>query len=127
MTTHSEEYRQYHRNWAKKNSASRQENTRQWMQNNPMKVLESQIRRKLKHLNISGLSLETYLIIDSKQQGTCGICNRVPYKRLSIDHCHKTNKFRGLLCNKCNTGLGYFEDDVIKLENAIRYLLNERT
>tara|TARA_R110000744_G_scaffold336996_1_gene442270 strand:+ start:296 stop:640 length:345 start_codon:yes stop_codon:yes gene_type:complete len=39
-----------------------------------------------------------------------------------IDHCHKTGKIRGVLCNGCNTGLGKFKDDVELMRKAIRYL-----
>jgi len=42
--------------------------------------------------------------------------------RLCIDHCHTTGKARGLLCSNCNTALGYFGDDVIKMQKAIEYL-----
>ena len=51
----------------------------------------------------------------------CKICN----KELTIkhiDHCHKTGKIRGVLCNACNTGLGKFKDDVEMMRKAIRYL-----
>jgi len=36
--------------------------------------------------------------------------------------CHETGKFRAILCNNCNSGLGMFEDNVEYLENAIKYL-----
>lgn len=39
-----------------------------------------------------------------------------------IDHCHSTNLVRGVLCNLCNAGIGYFKDDVKRLESAIAYL-----
>jgi len=39
-----------------------------------------------------------------------------------MDHCHKTNKIRGLLCGKCNSAIGFFDDDTELLEKAIDYL-----
>ena len=39
-----------------------------------------------------------------------------------LDHDHKTEKFRGWLCKKCNTGLGNFGDSIEGLKKAIRYL-----
>lgn len=42
--------------------------------------------------------------------------------RLSIDHCHTTGKFRGLLCGKCNSAIGLFNDNTDIMMNAIRYL-----
>ena len=45
-------------------------------------------------------------------------------QKLSIDHCHKTGKVRGLLCKHCNHGLGKFKDDVNLLKIAIDYLNN---
>jgi hypothetical protein len=41
-----------------------------------------------------------------------------------IDHCHKTKKFRGWLCHKCNRGLGTFGDSKNKIINALNYLLS---
>lgn len=43
-----------------------------------------------------------------------------------IDHCHKTGVVRGLLCDKCNKGVGLFDDNVDKLAGMIQYLMQER-
>lgn len=43
-------------------------------------------------------------------------------KAIVFDHCHKTKKFRGWLCSKCNTGIGILGDDVEGLERALTYL-----
>ena len=55
------------------------------------------------------------------QQGKCAIC-KIPQSSLKyalcLDHCHKTKQIRGLLCDKCNMGLGYFNDDVNILDDA---------
>ena len=39
-----------------------------------------------------------------------------------VDHCHFTNKVRGLLCRRCNTGLGMLQDSPALLQKAIQYL-----
>jgi hypothetical protein len=57
------------------------------------------------------------------QGGVCGIClNPDPKGLLCVDHNHATGKTRGLLCHKCNRGLGCFEDDVNLLLQAVNYL-----
>lgn len=45
---------------------------------------------------------------------------------MKVDHDHKTNEIRGILCNKCNVGLGLFMDDPDLLEFARIYLLSSR-
>ena len=55
------------------------------------------------------------------QNGLCGICEKY-FEKLHVDHCHTTNKIRGLLCNHCNLALGKFKDDIKRLSNAINYL-----
>ena len=50
----------------------------------------------------------------------CWICGSS--HRLSIDHCHASEKVRGLLCGRCNSALGFFKDDVENLKKAIEYL-----
>jgi hypothetical protein len=51
----------------------------------------------------------------------CVICGSE--ENLVVDHCHKTNIVRGMLCNHCNRGLGHFRDDPELLEFARIYLL----
>ena len=56
-----------------------------------------------------------------EQDGKCAICKELlanPHK----DHCHSTLKFRGILCQNCNLGLGNFKDNQQYLYSAIEYL-----
>lgn len=68
-----------------------------------------------------GIGLDEYNRLLEKQNGLCAICQK-SIGRLAVDHCHATNRIRGLLCRKCDVGLGFFGDDVTNLQNAIRYL-----
>lgn len=58
------------------------------------------------------------------QNGICPICQQPVGENDAVDHCHKTGKFRGVLHVKCNSLLGFAEDDVTRLHNAINYLSN---
>jgi len=65
------------------------------------------------------------------QKGVCAVCGRVETwrlpRKLSVDHDHLTGIVRGLLCHRCNIGIGYFEDDPERLHSAAKYLLRKRT
>ena len=52
---------------------------------------------------------------------SCTICGSE--EKMVVDHDHKTNTIRGMLCNHCNRGLGHFKDDPDLLEFARIYLL----
>jgi len=52
--------------------------------------------------------------------GNCQICNRK--EKLCIDHNHQSGYVRGVLCNSCNSGLGFFKDNAELLCHAIGYL-----
>jgi hypothetical protein len=54
------------------------------------------------------------------QGGVCAICFNARF--LAVDHDHDTEQVRGLLCEHCNRGLGFFRDSVLALESAIEYL-----
>jgi len=74
-----------------------------------------------------GLTRQEADAMIEKQGGLCAICQKPatgkpPTDRLHVDHCHETGKVREMLCSKCNTALGQFQDDVATLQYAIEYL-----
>ena len=72
-----------------------------------------------------GITAEQYDAMFLRQDGKCAICAVEmwnAYNRLSIDHDHQTGRVRGLLCRKCNAGIGCLGDDIELLAAAIAYL-----
>ena len=63
---------------------------------------------------------------DLMKNNNCQICNAELTKKC-IDHCHSTNKVRGVLCNNCNTSLGLVGDNIQTLETMINYLQTHKT
>jgi ERCC4-type nuclease len=83
---------------------------RKWRKAHPDSTPENRRKRLLKELY--NITLFDYNKIFVKQKGCCAICGRhqSELKRiLHIDHDHKTDKIRGLLCSKCNLRLGWYE------------------
>jgi hypothetical protein len=80
---------------------------------------------RAKLLTRYGITGEEYDEMLLSQFEKCAICagTNVSGRRLSVDHNHKTGKVRGLLCNQCNLGLGYFYDNPTLLTNASQYLV----
>lgn len=75
-----------------------------------------------------GLSLADYDKLFKAQDGRCKICSDhqdTLERRLDVDHNHRSGKVRGLLCIRCNRGIGLLKDDVKVLQAAIRYLQEE--
>lgn len=57
------------------------------------------------------------------KQWVVGICGEPKTKKdLAVDHCHKTNVIRGLLCGRCNPALGYLQDSPDLARRAALYL-----
>lgn len=74
-----------------------------------------------------GIEPEQYNAMGEEQGWVCAICGKPSPEgfRLAVDHDHKTHKVRGLLCSRCNQGLGKFLDDPLLLLKAIEYLRRE--
>lgn len=85
-------------------------------------LTESDGYRRNAHLKRRyGISQDDYEKMYAEQGGCCSICKK-HHKTLFVDHCHSSNIVRGLLCSRCNFGLGNFLDSIPNLENAIEYL-----
>jgi len=74
-----------------------------------------------------GITRADFAAMLAGQDGVCAICKRKCFgSRLSVDHDHALANMdeavRGLLCRKCNAGLGAFADDPALLRAALEYL-----
>jgi hypothetical protein len=83
------------------------------------KIREYKLRKKY------NITTEDYANLLKSQNGCCKICSSEPTKtrKLCVDHCHKTGKVRGLLCDSCNRGIGLLGDESKQLKIAYKYLL----
>jgi Recombination endonuclease VII len=100
------EYRKAHREQIKAMPSSTKEHRRRWL-------LKSKY----------GVSEEDYTTLLKEQDGVCAICRKNDGKVLHVDHNHKTDEVRGLLCAKCNTALGLLGESIQVLRSMIRYVL----
>lgn len=72
-----------------------------------------------------GLTVEQWERMFNEQGRICGICKSLEPTTIHgwhVDHCHLTNKIRGILCHSCNTAIGLFKDNIESLLSAVKYL-----
>lgn len=84
----------------------------------------SKLGRDRRRQKVYGLTIAGYEALKASQNDCCAICGEKV--ELCIDHCHSASRVRGLLCSKCNVGLGMFKDDLDLLASASSYLVNSR-
>lgn len=81
-----------------------------------------------------GISYQDVLDLIAKQNGKCALCEATVslhrgggFKhKAHVDHCHTTNKVRGILCGNCNTALGKLGDDIESIQKVLKYLQGEQ-
>lgn len=77
-----------------------------------------------------GITLADYDAMLAAQSGLCAICSASEpggnANHWHVDHDHSTGQVRGLLCSRCNLGLGHFQDDPARLVSALDYLTAAR-
>ena len=87
-----------------------------WMEKNKDKRLDQQLQHKY------NITLPYRNAQIEKQKGCCACCGK-KCDKLVVDHDHTTGKFRGMLCHRCNTGLGQLGDDVPGLIRGLKYIV----
>ena len=107
------------RGYTKKYADANPEKQKKWREENKDRC--KALSRKSYLSKKYGISDADYKKMYDEQNGKCAIC-LVSKKKLNIDHCHVGLNVRGLLCGKCNRGLGNFKDNIEALKNAIKYL-----
>jgi hypothetical protein len=111
--------REYNRRRYKEDPERHKRIQRRHHQNNPY------AKRKTLLMYKYGITLEEYNRLKEQQGNLCAICGidgSTIDREFDVDHSHKTGEVRGLLCSKCNKGLGLFNDDINLLEKSINYL-----
>jgi len=97
---------------------------REYRKNNKAVV---SLRARLKRYNISE---EFYYHLLKEQDHKCPGCgcslSEIPPRHVHIDHCHSTDKVRGIMCHYCNTALGSLKDNTTTLASLIRYVEKHR-
>ncbi len=108
----------------RRNKSGLQTNCRSCNNENKKSSYDSYTRWELglRKYNISTIE---YAELLASQNDSCALCGKHSSnhrRRLSVDHDHKTGRVRGLLCDKCNKGIGCLGDSLEGLERAIKYL-----
>ena len=104
---HKEQAREHTRRWGKANPEWLKQRTKNRHKMNPNTRRNARLKRVY---GISGAQYEAMLVA---QNGVCAICGGTfevgPFRKPCVDHDHITGAVRGLLCNDCNVGLGFYE------------------
>lgn len=107
-------FNSYMRDYRAANPAATSATNKKWREANPSWRL----------LRAYGITAEQRDALLAEQGGTCKCC-KVPNpggRGWHVDHCHQTGVVRGVLCHKCNLGIGLFNDDPELLEATAKYL-----
>lgn len=88
------------------------------------KSLLAEKRRDKRLQSKYNMSTDDYGALSEQQNDCCLICglHSNDCGKLVVDHNHLTGKVRGLLCDRCNLGMGCLRDDKRLLQNAVKYL-----
>jgi hypothetical protein len=120
MASEYEQRREYFENYRKTHKKQASATASAWH------AAHREERRAAKLAKRYGISLEQWKELYQRQNGLCALCGKVfSGNDIVVDHCHTTNEIRGLLCHKCNRGLGHFDDNPDRLLKAYHYLVSE--
>lgn len=98
--------------------------SKNWYLNNKERASANAREVKLRSYGMTNDAYQSMLEGQGHRCAICGAREAMEGKnlRMYVDHCHKTGKVRGLLCQQCNVGIGTFKDDPKLLMKAADYL-----
>jgi ribosomal protein S27AE len=105
--TRKEKQREYHRAWRERNRELKREHVRKWRERNP------------NYGSAKRISAQEALAGRPKSQ-FCELCGEAG--NIVFDHSHQSGRFRGWLCGKCNSALGFAKDDPLLLQRMADYV-----
>ena len=91
--------------------------------------VDARANKNRKLINLCGITLEQWEAVLEAQGNRCAVCHvdlGNAWGDKHTDHCHTSGRFRGILCGRCNTALGLFDDDTERMMSAIKYLRTSR-
>lgn len=103
-----------YKEWYKIHGQEVRDRAKRWGQAHPEQVKNTRMQVQY------GISESLRQLIEAEQDGLCAICSSKV--KLVVDHNHKTDRVRGLLCFSCNSLLGFAKDNPDILQKAITYL-----
>jgi hypothetical protein len=117
--------REESRRWRIKNRAKHRKDSRDWRLNNLAQYRENQKRWKTANKDYAqrnkfGLSKVEFQRLLDKFHRQCFMCQSK--RHLCVDHNHRSNKVRGILCSNCNRALGLVHENKLALKRAVVYL-----
>ena len=122
MATDKERVNAASRRWRAKNKKKHSELTTAWARKNyfaHLLIVSRTMSKKRGFMPCNATKEELKLAYNGK----CAICDSPErHKKLAMDHCHKTGKFRFFLCDSCNRGIGFFQDSPELLRKAAKLL-----
>jgi Recombination endonuclease VII len=117
--------------WYQRNREAAIARARLWHREHPERLREYRLKnrdrralqmRRLHLRHTSGMTLEDYDNLLAAQDGECAICGEQPAVGQSMHIDHMDESVRGILCVRCNNGLGQFKDDPELMLRAAEYV-----
>lgn len=102
------------RAYYRRTKAVRREQIKKWQKAHPESLENSRLKYRF------GLTSRDREFLHKLVGGICPICRH--REAVCVDHDHSRGHVRGLLCTRCNFGLGHFDDDIQTLRRAMAYL-----
>jgi hypothetical protein len=126
---HSEFYRNKHManralNQCKRCVQSAIRARRRVVRNDPALWSQAQLSKRRRYeRRVYGVTKDVWYEMFGSECAICAVdVLTLPVNQRCFDHCHTSGRVRGILCHRCNSAMGKFEDDPALLERAAQFL-----